>query len=360
MDNFKTAALMFLGTFTLLEVLFAGIFDGRKAPSSTGKAIALTIAMLLVLQNYDLVIDCFRRSAIFGSEIVQSAVQNAGTPAGGEGLALVRADNAQTADKIAARYEALKAKNDQAQRDSSFALDPNERAEFDQLGNYADLTRCMAMARQAPPRESAVISRNCKDLAKRRQPIANAISRVGSVAIDILKAPVDLANQVINYSVIKTISWVVEWLIGAVTLAAGAFLATLFAAACAIGPVCLALVPFRYGRGAGSWWLRNMLALTLMPFVIAFATGLYYGGVDQLAAFNDGNPAATIVEYLVLLATTIALTKIGWSALNKFSGGFMAAGGDVLAVAGKAALAIGTVGAGAFVGAGAAGGGFTA
>ncbi len=356
MDHFKVIALSLLGTFAMLEIVFAGIFDGKKAPASTGKAIALTIAMALVIQNYDVVINGFRQSAIFGSQLVHEAVQNSANTPTDEDLALGTADAGQMADRVVAQYTALQAKADKAKTDSSFALTADESAQLTQLKKYTDLNSCKAMARQAPPRASAQVDRTCQELFNRRHQALATVNSIAGTAIDVLKAPFDLANEILNYSIIKTVSWVVEWLIGAVTLAAGAFLATLFAAACAIGPMCLALVPFRFGKGAGSWWFKNMLALTLMPFVIALATGLYYGGVDQLASYNNNNTAATLTGYLVLLATTVALIKIGWQTLNSFSGGFMAAGGDVLAVAGKAALAVGTAGAGAFIGAGAGAG----
>ena len=358
MSHFKVVALAFLGTFLMLEVVFAGIFDGRKAPSSTGKAIGLTIAMVLVIQNFDIVIDAFRRSAIFGSELVHEAVQTSASQPTDDAIALARADGSQRADQIVAQYTALSVKAQKAKSDPSFALDGTEQAQLGQLQQYMNLGSCLGMARQAPPAQSVVVQRTCYELNYRKGGVMGTIQRIASKAADVLQAPFDLANEVVNYSIIKTVSWVVEWVIGAVTLAAGAFLATLFAAACAIGPMCLALVPFRFGRGAGSWWFKNMLALTLMPFVLALSTGLYYGGVDQLAGYNSANPAATLVEYLVLLATTIALVKIGWQALNSVSGGFVAAGADIAAVAGKAALAVGTAGVGAFASAGATGAGF--
>ena len=360
MDHFKIIALSVLGTFLMLEVVFAGMFDGRRAPASTGRAIGLTIGMALLIQNYDLVIECFRQSAIAGSVLIHEAVQeSANTPIDGA-LALSRADAGQMADQIVAQYGVLQAKADRAATDSSFALTADETARLQQLSQYTDLNNCMNMAAQAPPRQSAFVQSTCHEIYNRRHRIIGTIDRITSTAVDVLKAPFDLAKEVVNYSIIKTVSWVVEWLIGALTASAGAFLATLFAAACAIGPVCLALVPFRFGRGAGAWWFKCMLSLTLMPFALALATGLYYGGVDMIAAYNDANPAATVIEYFVLLATTMTITTVGWRRLNTLSSGFVAAGAEIGAVAVNAAGAIATAGFTGFAGATAGGSGMMA
>jgi len=332
----------------LAEIAWLSVFGvadqgGTGVPHQIVKALFIALFYGVLVDNFTVVLGGFRDVAVNGSAAAQEQIVTAmNTPSADPMVIGTSVSAIETADRVLGKYLFLKDRN-------GVGATSRESARMNEF--VRDEASCIAVALPAGAKVTDPLYARLVDVCKRIQERKPAATTVWEKATQAAKGISEGDFLTVFNHPYAALTAGLGQLVGIILTAVTATMAGLIGIgwvvlAC-MGPVLIALCPFRQTKGLGTWWFKGMFSLSILPILLSLGIAVWSGSVDSIIRTAGDNLFMSLAGQLMSAAAVVFVMVLGYSALQKLGGGVVETASMVGKAAVSAAAGVATGGASA-------------